>query len=387
MHTIKTYSKQTYNAMKKTFILATIALIFNTTSCKSQIYSPEDEQLRKEIGQMLLVGFRDTELQTGSSIYRDITEYNIGGVILFEYDAPSQSRPRNINSRLQLQKLCKDLQLLANGNLIISIDQEGGKVNRLKNQYGFPRFISAQEMGIENDPDITIFYANRTAKTLNSMGINVNFAPCVDINSNPNCPIIGKLGRSFSADPDMVIKHASMWIEEHSRNNVISVIKHFPGHGSSKNDTHLGIADISSSWTENELIPFQYFIDLKMVDAIMTSHVFNANIDSVFPATLSYNTLTNLLRNTMKFEGVIITDDLAMGAMVQHYSLEQMLELAILAGADMLCLSNNGNNYDPNIVPKAVEIIYNKVINGNISRERITESYNRIQQLKNKHLQ
>ena len=116
----------------------------------------------------------------------------------------------------------------------------------------------------------------------------------------------------------------------------------------------------------------------------MTSHVFNAQLDSVYPATLSKKILTDLLRNKMGYNGVIVTDDLAMGAMTKHYSLEDMLELAILAGADILCLSNNGTTYDPDIAPKAVQIIYNKVIDGKISRERIHQSYVRIQKLKNK---
>lgn len=368
----------------RVFLLIAIVLLSCSNICCAQYYSPEDEELRKEIGQMLMVGFRGTELSTGHSVYRDITEYNIGGVILFEYDAPSQSRPRNINSRLQLQKLCKSLQQLTNDNLLIAIDQEGGKVNRLKSQYGFPAFMSAKAMGTENDPDTTRYYAALTAKTLRSMGINLNFAPCVDVDANPACPIIGKLDRSFSADPMMVVKHAYMWIEEHHRHNVISSLKHFPGHGSSQSDTHLGIADVSNSWTADELIPYQALIDSQMVDVIMTSHVFNSQLDSVYPATLSKKIITDLLRNKMGFNGVIVTDDLAMGAMADHYSLEQILELAINAGADILCLSNNGTTYDPDIAPKAVEIIYNMVIDGKISRERIHRSFERIQELKNK---
>ncbi|MBR7167536.1 MAG: hypothetical protein IKD33_01860 [Bacteroidales bacterium] len=369
---------------KRRFILIIMSLLLSGNACNAQYYSPEDVELRKEIGQMLMIGFRGTEVTTGNTICRDISEYNIGGVILFEYDAPSQSRPRNITNLLQGQKLCRGLQKLANGNLLIAIDQEGGKVNRLKSKYGFPEFVSAKTMGIENNSPYTRECANLTAKTLKSIGINLNFAPCVDLDVNPNCPVIGKLGRSFSANPMIVIKHARLWIEEHNKLKVISSLKHFPGHGSSQTDTHLGIADVSNSWTETELIPYQALIDSQMVDMIMTSHVFNAQLDSVYPATLSKKILTDLLRNKMGYNGVIVTDDLAMGAMTKHYSLEDMLELAILAGADILCLSNNGTTYDPDIAPKAVQIIYNKVIDGKISRERIHQSYVRIQKLKNK---
>ena len=369
---------------KRRFILIIMTLLLSGNACNAQYYSPEDVELRKEIGQMLMIGFRGTEVTTGNTICRDISEYNIGGVILFEYDAPSQSRPRNITNLLQGQKLCRGLQKLAKGNLLIAIDQEGGKVNRLKSKYGFPEFVSAKELGSENSSPYTRLHANQTAKTLKAMGINLNFAPCVDLDVNPNCPVIGKLGRSFSANPMIVIKHARLWIDEHNKLNVISSLKHFPGHGSSQTDTHLGIADVSNTWTADELIPYQALIDSQMVDMIMTSHVFNAQLDSVYPATLSKKILTDLLRNKMGYDGVIVTDDLAMGAMTKHYSLEDMLELAILAGADILCLSNNGTTYDPDIAPKAVQIIYNKVIDGKISRERIHQSYVRIQKLKNK---
>lgn len=372
--------------MTKKMIKRLIFCLFSlaTIGCFAQCYSPEDEELRKKIGQMILVGFRGTELTTGNTIYRDIVDYNVGGVILFEYDAPSGKRPRNITSRLQLQKMCKDMQKLRKEKLLISIDQEGGSVNRLKEKYGFPSFISAQAMGVENDPDTTMFYAALTGKVLNSTGINLNFAPCVDLNVNPKCPIIGKIGRSFSSDPMQVIKHAEIWINEQRKHGVISAIKHFPGHGSSNTDTHLGIANVSKTWTKDELIPYAKLIEKNNVDMIMTSHVFNAAIDSLYPATLSYKTLTLLLRKQMNFNGVIITDDLAMGAMTKHYSLDEIVELSILAGADMLCLSNNGTVYDQDIVPKVINIIYTKVKNGIIPEERINESYLRITNLKKK---
>jgi beta-N-acetylhexosaminidase len=181
-----------------------------------------------------------------------------------------------------------------------------------------------------------------------------------------------------------VADNAEIWINEQRKHGVISAIKHFPGHGSSNTDTHLGIANVSKTWTKDELIPYAKLIEKNNVDMIMTSHVFNAAIDSLYPATLSYKTLTLLLRKQMNFNGVIITDDLAMGAMTKHYSLDEIVELSILAGADMLCLSNNGTVYDQDIVPKVINIIYTKVKNGIIPEERINESYLRITNLKKK---
>lgn len=344
-------------------------------------YSEEDLALRKEIGQMLLVGFRGTELQDTHSIVRDIKEYHIGGVILFEYDVPSQSRPRNITSPQQLKRLCAALQGLSDERLLIGIDQEGGRVTRLKQNLGFPAFKSPQQSAREGDRSVRQ-QARLTATTLAKLGINLDFAPCVDVNVNPDCPIIGKLERSFSADPKRVTDCARIWIEELQKEGVVACPKHFPGHGSSKADTHLGLADVSDTWIADELVPYRQLIAEGNVRMVMTTHVFNAQIDSTYPATLSRATLTGLLRDSLHFDGIIITDDLAMGAMQQEYGYAEILLRAILAGADMLCLSNNGQDYNADIVPQTVDLIFQMVKDGKISAERIHKSAERIQNLK-----
>lgn len=356
-------------------------LLSSCTFAQKPTMSPEEKALREEIGQMLLVGFRGTELSDTSHIVRDIRDYNIGGVILFEYDAPSRSRPRNISSRQQTKRLCAQLQAIKKDKLLISIDQEGGRVSRLKEQYGFPAFSSAQRTS-EQGLDSVRHYARLTAATLADLGINLNFAPCVDVNINPKCPVIGKIERSFGADAKRVVRCASVWIDEQQKSGVTACLKHFPGHGSSKSDTHLGLADVSDTWKTEELVPYRDLIASKDVRMIMTTHVFNAHIDSVFPATLSYSTLTTLLRDSLHFDGVIITDDLAMGAMTQQYPYEEILMRAIMAGADMLCLSNNGQEYNPDIVPQTIDIIYNLIKEGRIDKNRIHESNRRIKALK-----
>ena len=214
------------------------------------------------------------------------------------------------------------------------------------------------------------------------MGINLNFAPCVDVNVNPDCPVIGKIERSFSPKPERVAHCASIWVEEQQRQGVIACLKHFPGHGSSQKDTHLGLADVSDTWKDKELLPYKRLIADGEVQMIMTTHVFNARLDSIYPATLSWHTLTDLLRDSLGFKGVIITDDLAMGAMTKQYPYEDILRLTILAGADLLCLSNNGQEYNPEIVPQTVDIIYNMVKTGVIPRSRIHNSAQRIRELK-----
>ena len=368
--------------MKKTILLIiTFFLFIGCTSAQTPQSSAEDEALRNDIAQMLLVGFRGTELNDTNHIVSDIRDRHIGGVILFEYDAPSRSRPRNISSAEQLKRLCNSLQALSSETLLIGIDQEGGRVTRLKSQYGFPAFASAQKTARDGNDSVR-HYARLTATTLNALGINLNFAPCVDVNVNPACPIIGKLERSFSGSSRRVTECAAIWVDEQQRHGVTACLKHFPGHGSSKADTHLGLADVSDTWQPAELDPYRDLIGKSDIRMVMTTHVFNAKIDSAYPATLSYPTLTLLLRDSLHFDGVIITDDLAMGAMTQQYSYDEMLRLAILAGADMLCLSNNGSEYDAEIAAKTIELIYSLVKSGDIPAERIRESAARIRRLK-----
>lgn len=338
----------------------------------------DEKKLRKDIGEMLMVGFRGTtQSNIEQHIIRDIQEYHIGGVLLFEYDAPTGRHKRNISSASQTKQLCTYLQRMSAEPLLIAIDQEGGKVNRLKPSYGFPPIPSAEHMA---STDSVVQYAQINATNLSKLGINVNFAPCVDLNINPSCPVIGKLERSFGESPDMVIKYANQWITEHNKVGVISCLKHFPGHGSSKNDSHLGITDVSKTWTAEELEPYQQLIAQGKVQMVMMSHIVNVNY-APEPASLA-PVYYKILREDMNFKGVIITDDIAMGAIAKQFGHAEAIRLAITSGADMICISNNGNSYDPEIVPKTIEIILEFVKSGQISSKQITQSANRIRQLK-----
>ncbi|MDR3180561.1 MAG: hypothetical protein LBT61_01360, partial [Prevotellaceae bacterium] len=283
-------------------------------------HTVETASLKKQIGQMLMVGFRGMELSPDNHIVSDITQLHVGGVILFDYDMPGKKYGRNIKSPQQLKKLNADLQNLSDTKLLIAIDQEGGRVNRLRTVYGFPSTASAKFQGKINVADTTAKYAVQTASTLARLGFNLNFAPCVDVDVNPLCPVIGKMERSFSANPETVSKHAEIWLTEQARQGVTGCLKHFPGHGSAKNDTHVGAADVTDTWTAAELTPYRDLIRTGKVQAIMTAHVFNAKLDAAYPATMSEAVITGLLRRQLGFEGVVFTDDLAMGALVEHYS-------------------------------------------------------------------
>jgi len=365
-------------------LLALLVLLINgVASAQSNSGDPEPASLDIEIGQMLDIGFRGLQIADTNHIVRDIKKYHLGGVVLFDYDVPSKSPVRNIKSPEQLKRLVRNLKKLSNIPLMVSIDQEGGKVARLDPTHGFPKTVSEQYLGNLNNPDTTRLYARRTAKTLDKMGINVDLAPVVDLNINPENPVIGKLGRSYSANPKIVIKQASIFIKTLHRYGILTVLKHFPGHGSSTSDSHLGVVDVTQTWSKKELSPYKQLIDSNLVDMVMTAHIFNTNIDSSYPATMSKPTITGILRDSLGFNGVVMSDDMMMGAIRKEYGLKTAIKQAILAGDDILSFANN-SIYDPQIVPKAHAIIKNMVQDGEISRERINQSYKRIMRLKSR---
>jgi beta-N-acetylhexosaminidase len=294
-----------------------------------------------------------------------------------------QKYKRNIKSPEQLAALDQELQdATCVPPLLISIDQEGGRINRLKPAYGFPPSYSQQYLGTLNDSDFTHECGETTARTLKSAGINLNLAPVVDLNVNPDNPIIGYYERSFSADPEVVTAHSLEVIQAHHELGVLTTLKHFPGHGSSTGDSHLGFVDVTDTWTPVELEPFGNIIDAGQADVVMTAHIFNANLDPVYPATLSCATITGLLRIELGWDGVVITDDMGMGAITQYYGFETAVELTIKAGADILAYANNSSVFDPTIPARAFAVIKGLVEDGVLGESRIDESYRRIMRLK-----
>ena len=342
------------------------------------------EDLERQIGQMLLVGFRGLEVDESSPIVRDIRAGHVGGVILFDYDVALKSPVRNVASPEQVKKLVADLQAASPAvPLFVAVDQEGGRVGRFKEKHGFPPSVSQRWLGEQNDLTLTARHAQQTARTLAGLGINVNLAPVVDLDVNPASPVIGRLERSFSADPRVVAEHAVEVIVAHQIEGVLTALKHFPGHGSSAADSHLGFTDVTGTWSESELLPYGEILRSSGADMIMTAHVFNARLDPDWPATLSKRTIQGLLRDEMGYRGVVVSDDMQMQAITDHYSLETALERAILAGADMIIFGNN-LQYDQGAARRAVQIILDLVREGRVPGWRINESCARIMHLKSR---
>ncbi len=358
-----------------------LVLLVSTNACSQSKSTKGDVALEVKIGQMLQIGFRGMQIADTNHIVRDIENYHLGGVVLFDYDVPADRPIRNIKSPEQIKGLVTELKKLSEIPPLISIDQEGGRVARLKPKHGFPETVSAQYLGKLDNADSTRYYAHQTAQNLSKLGINMNLAPVVDLNLNPDNPVIGGLERSFSPDPQTVVKHASIYIKTLHQVNVLTALKHFPGHGSSEEDSHLGVVDVTQMWSQKELIPYRQLIDSGFVDAVMTAHIFNTKLDSTYPATLSRPTITGILRDKLGFNGVVISDDLMMSAIRKEYGLKTTIKQAIQAGVDILVFANN-SIYDPDIVPKAHKIINELIEEGAISKEQIDQSYHRIMKLK-----
>ncbi|WP_198305809.1 glycoside hydrolase family 3 protein [Arcobacter vandammei] len=351
-----------------------IFLLFFTSVFANE-YSKQE--LEKMIAKMVILGFQGTNIDQNSQISKDIKK-GLGGVILFDKDPNDKTKAKNIESKAQLKKLNSDLQKQRVEKLLISIDQEGGIVQRLKSDIGFVNTLKASEVSKNGEDFAKLSYRN-LARDLKSVGINLDFAPVVDLAINKQNKVIVTRGRSFGDDPKTVEKYATIFIDEMKKESILSTLKHFPGHGSSLADSHLGFVDISKTWSKKELEPYKNLIKNNKADIIMSAHVFNENLDKNYPATLSYNVNTKLLREQLGFQGVLITDDLQMSAISKHYTIKETLTLAINSGVNLLLFANQLAK--PITLDEIIKIVYDEVLNKNIDLEKIIESNKKIDKL------
>lgn len=362
--------------MKKLYILLTVLALFTFN-----VKLSAQETLKKKIGQMLMVGFLGTTISDKTypdmdTLRVDLAERNLGGVIEFGY---------NLKSPAQMKLLSDNMKSLAQVPLFISTDQEGGKVARLTTSNGFKSTATAYTMGTVIDKmDSTRLWASTMAGWLQQAGVNVDFAPVVDVLVNPQSPVIAGLQRSFNKSPLKVAEHTGYFIEELHRKNIISTLKHFPGHGSAATDSHLGFTDITNTWADSELVPYRELISKGQVDIIMTGHLYNAKIDTL-PATLSEKMVQGILRTQLGYNGVVITDEMSMGAISKYYGLFEAAALAINAGVDILLYNRNIMSDTTSLVRRLEDYLEKKVLDGTIPQSRIDESYARIINLKNRY--
>jgi len=352
-----------------------------TTPTPSGTLGGGDAALRRKIASLLVVGFRGTQVTANDWIVKAI-KGGLGGVILFDQDLETKS-VRNIQSPQQVTALVKTLKDASPGRLIVSIDQEGGDTSRLNPSNGFPATKSLAEIGAENSPTATRDWARGLVADLTRIGVNFNYTPVVDLNINPESRAIGKLGRSFSADPNVVVSNATEEIQAHRAAGVKTNLKHFPGLGSAAGNTDFEVVDVTDTWREVELEPFQRLIQAGLADSIMAAHILNRNLDPNNPASLSTATVTGLLRGRLGWRGPVVSDDMQAAAITRRYSAADAVGLALQAGLDLLVFANQ-QVYNPQVVEQTIDTIVNLVRSGQLGENRIDESVARVDTLRPK---
>ncbi len=281
----------------------------------------------RQIANMFILGFEGKTLTARSPIVRAVCDRGLGGVILFTKNIASPSQLRTLTGQLTR---CGRTPLIA-------VDQEGGTVRRIRFGQDYPR--AAQVAGLGPRAARKIY--TDMARELQSLGINYNLAPVADLDIEPRNFIIHKLGRSYGADPKIVMQYNNIFIDAMHRDHIVTALKHFPGHGSSLGDTHRGFVDVTRQWRPAELQPFGN----RRADSVMVAHVVNGRItEPGRPASLSPKAIKKL--RTLNPHAVIITDDLQMGAIRKHYSLTETIRLAIKAGDDLLLFGNQLSRKD-----------------------------------------
>ena len=321
--------------------------------------------LRERIGRLMMVGCRGESLSSDERLLFE--EYGFGGFILFQ---------RNCAAPRQLLALCRSLRDgAASVPPFIAIDQEGGSVHRLPEP--FTHFPAAANIGERNDPNLAYRLGRAVAIEMALVGINLNFAPVLDVNSNPQNPIIG--ARAFSTDPGRVIEIGSAWARGLRDGGVIPCGKHFPGHGGTEQDSHFTVPVIAKSLAELKAVELAPFIDAcrNRIEALMTAHVKFTALDGNFPATLSEPIVTGLLRHQLGYDGVLFSDDMAMAAISDHFAAGPAAALALHAGVDMLLFC-----HDSAQAAEVVEFLCSEVERAPELRARIENSERRIDALK-----
>ena len=347
-------------------------LAANRMSERGTAVTPRDLEIA--VGQMLLVGMAGAASGEGTvdATREAIADGTLGGVLLLG---------RNLGDPAAIRLLMAQLHPRgAPVRPFLAVDQEGGRVQRLREEQGVDTMPSAAELAVEGETKAKEVY-ERNATALAAYGINVNFGPVVDLDREAENPIIGGLGRAYGTKPDAVTRLARTFLDAHRDKGIATALKHFPGHGSSRTDTHLGFTDITTTWDAVELEPFAALLD--EADMVMSAHLFHERFagDDGVPASLSPLAVAGLLRGEMGYGGVVVTDDLDMGAIAEHYSFEDAVVRAVAAGNDILLFSRptRREGFVPDLARRA---ICDAVADGRLDGMRVAESATRVLTLK-----
>jgi len=340
------------------------------------------------LGELLLIGFAGTQVEGNEEVRALVCDVKVGGLILFERDART-GEPRNITGPEQVRRLTADLQALAREcagrPLLIAADNEGGLVMRLSTRVGYLPTPPPQALGEAGDLAATELESRRMGATLREAGINWNLAPVVDVAVNPLNPAVVTLGRTFSSDPQQVIAQARAFIQGMHDAGVLTSLKHFPGHGSSRTDSHKGFVDVTETADlKVELEPYRVLIKEGLADSVMTAHVFNRGIDFHNPATLSRFAIGRYLRSKLGYKGLVVSDDLLMGAIRERYGVEEASVLALQATVDMLLISQNQGKVERSAGERVIAGIRQALRDGRLSPKALAVSIERVRALRSR---
>lgn len=362
-------------------MLLAIAIVLAAVLLWREAEPEIDDELRHQIGRMLMVGFvgRSLDDPWPRRIAEQIAQGSVGGVLILG---------RNVSTLDELRAMNRAFLAASPANPpLIAIDQEGGRIQRLRSTVGFPETPSAAMLGRYADPEIAFGLYRTMADALADLGFNVNFGPVVDLDLQPDNPIISELQRAYAADPDTVVAFARAFVEAHRAAGIVTSPKHFPGHGSTLLDSHLQLPDISASWREEELEPYRVLLAEDLADTIMVGHLVldREGAETGLPATLSPDLATDLLRLELGFEGVAVSDDMEMGAITEQHDIADALIMGIRAGLDLLIVSNYLAR-DPELPDRLISSIGAVAMEDDALRARIAESAARIATLKRERL-
>jgi beta-N-acetylhexosaminidase len=337
--------------------------------------------LRQKIASLLVVGFRGEEVNSGDWIVKAIKNQGLGGVILFDIDQLTKKR-RNIASPTQVKNLISTLKAASPGRLIVSMDMEGGEIARLNPGDGFPATKSEAQIGAANSPSETRSWAAGMAASMKSIGVNMDYAPVVDLNLNTHNPAIAELDRSFSSSVSVVVANASEEITVMRAAGIKTSLKHFPGFGSATGNTDFGVVDVSKTWKPVELEPYQQLLAAGKVDSILVTHLINSQLDPArLPASLSKAMITGELRGKLGWKGPVVSDDMQAHALTAKYGRAQATGMALEAGMDLLVYCNQ-QVYDPNIVDETLDTVVGLVRGNHLSEAQIDASVARVDTLR-----
>lgn len=353
-----------------TTILATIVALFAAPALA--------QSLEQMAGQMIIVGFQGNSADDKSvaALRQEIADGGVGGVMFLKTNVASRKAVEAMNAAFLAAAPDKQRPPF------ITLDQEGGLVERLDSSVGFKEIPDAATMAGKYSPKAARPTYDGLASGIRDWGFNVNFAPVVDLAVNPDNQVIAKNGRAYGKSGDVVADYAEQVIAAHRDQGVLTSLKHFPGHGSSTADSHEGFVDITKTWKDGELDPYRLLIGKGLADFVMVGHLIDTTVDpSGLPASLSKPWIEDVLRGQLGFTGVVITDDLEMGAIRDHFKLEETVTKAVRAGVDVLLFSNTA---DPraSLAEEVRAILVAEAEADPAFKVRIEQSYKRIVELK-----